>query len=131
MGELSRESLLKKQDLRIEKVDLGNGDYVYVREMTGRERDRFEQSIISIKGDKVENKVDDFRAKLAVNTVCDSTGKLILHPDDYKTLSQNMSAAKLERIVNKAQELSKISEQDVKNMEKNSSDAQSADSTLG
>ena len=38
--------MLAKEELEIVKVDLGKGDYVYVRQMTGRERDRFEQSLI-------------------------------------------------------------------------------------
>jgi len=132
MGRLTREDLLKKQKLRIEKVDLGGGDFVYVTEMTGQGRDKFEQSLITFKGEEGNEKMvrtmDDFRAKLAVNTVCDENGKLLFHPEDYKLLSQNISATRLERIVNKAQELSKISEQDVENMVKNSKDAQNAGS---
>lgn len=126
MGQLlSRESLLKRQQFEIVKVELDDEDFVFVRQMSGRERDIFEQSIIrSIKdGDgKVigyENVPEDFRAKLAVCTLCDEQGNLLLQPTDAALLSQNMTAKSLEKIVNVAQPLNKISEKDKKELEKN------------
>lgn len=134
MGLLTRNELLIKEVLKKEKVDLGDDKFVYVRQMTGRERDRFEQSLLKEKKGKggavdYERSMEDFRAKLAVNTVCDEEGNNILKPEDYPTLSQNMSAAKLEAIINKAQELNRITEQDKEGLLKNSAGAQSADST--
>ncbi|MHA1289621.1 MAG: hypothetical protein ACTSPB_19720, partial [Candidatus Thorarchaeota archaeon] len=73
--------------------------------------------------------LDDFRAKLAVHTVCDEEGSNLLRPEDVSILSQNMSAARLELIVNKAQELNRISEEDKKNLTKNSEAVQNANST--
>ena len=122
MALLDRKKLLTKEDFKVEKVDLGDGDFVYVRQMSGRERDRFEQSLIIEKpGSKegFEKALDDFRAKLAVVTVCDEKGNLLLQPKDAPTLSQSMSAAKLERIVNVAQRLNKISEEDKEQLVKN------------
>lgn len=123
MALLNRENLLKKEKLEIEKVDLGKGDHVFVRQMTGRERDKFEQSLIkenkNVEGG-YEKSLDDFRAKLAVVTLCDEQGAPLLQPGDYPTLSQMMSAARLEKIVNIAQKLNKISEEDKENLVKNS-----------
>lgn len=122
---LNREQLLQKEVLAIEKVDLGNGQFVYVREMNGRERDRFEQSLVKEKKDTrtgavtVERSLEDFRAKLAVCTVCDEKGNAIFLPGDAAILSQNMGARKLETIVNAAQKLNKISEQDKEELTKN------------
>lgn len=132
---LNRESLLKKENLKKEKVNLGKDEYVFVRQMTGRERDRFEQSllkeVIDNKGQsEFKRSLDDFRAKLAVHTVCDEKGNNLLRPEDVSILSQNMSAARLELIVNKAQELNKISEEDRENLIKNSEAAQSGNSTF-
>jgi hypothetical protein len=127
MGQLlNREILLSKEILKIEKVDLENGDFVFVTQMTGRERDNFEQSLIRKLKDKkgqvtgFEQITEDFRAKLAVCTVCDETGKLIFLPTDWNTLSQNISAARLEKIVNVAQKINAISEEDKENLVKNS-----------
>lgn len=124
MNVLDREGLLKKEELKIEKVPLGNSEFIYVRQMTGRERDRFEQSLLMEVKDKkggitYERSLEDFRAKLAVNTICDEKGVNILQPDDYPVLSQNMSAARLEKIVNAAQALNSISEEDKENLVKN------------
>ena len=128
MGQLlGKAELLQKEKLEIEKVEFENGDYVYVRQMTGRERDNFEQSLIKETKDSkgvvvgYDRALGDFRAKLAVVTVCNEQGDMVFMPDDYSTLSKHMSAKRLESIVNKAQELNKITEEDkealVKNLE--------------
>lgn len=127
METLSRNSLLAKEELEKVKVDLGKGESVYVRQMTGRERDNFEQSLIKEKKDAKGNVVSydralgDFRAKLAVVTVCDEEGKALFLSDDYSLLSQNMSAKRLELIVNAAQKLNAITEEDKEALVKNSS----------
>jgi len=123
MGQLDRNALLAKEKLEVVKVDLGKGDFIFVRQMTGRERDRFEQSLIkenkSVEGG-YEKSLEDFRAKLAVCTVCNEAGVLTLNAGDFGTLSQNMSAARLEKIINVAQKINKISEEDKENLVKNS-----------
>jgi hypothetical protein len=123
---LNRENLLTKEPLEIVKVDLGKDEYIYVRQMTGRERDKFEQSLIKRTRDSkgkvtgYDQSLDDFRAKLAVNSICDEQGNLLLKPDDYPQLSQMMSAARLEKIVNESQKLNAISEEDKEELVKNS-----------
>jgi len=133
-GILTRDKLLIKEELKKEKIELRDG-FVYVRQMTGRERDRFEQSLVKEKKSRdgsidYERSLEDFRAKLAVHTLCDENGVNLLLPEDYPVLSQNMSAAKLELIVNKAQELNRISEQDKENLTKNLEGDPNEDSTL-
>jgi hypothetical protein len=132
MALLDRKALLAKEKLEVVKVDLGNGDYVFVRQMTGRERDRFEQSLIKENKNAeggYEKTLEDFRAKLAVCTVSDEDGNLILQPGDFQMLSQHMSAAKLEKIINTAQKINKISEDDKENLVKNSEAVQDGNST--
>lgn len=136
MGLLSRTKLLEKEPLKTEKVDLGNDDFVYVRMMTGRERGTFEQSLMKEKHDakgKVidyERSLTDFRAKLVVCCLCDESGKLLLDFKDYPTLSTNMSAYTLEKIVNVAQRLNAITEEDKENLVKNSDAGQTGNSNL-
>ncbi len=133
---LDRDGLLKKEKLEVVQVDLGDGSHVFVREMTGRERDTFERSMYFVTDDdkskggvKLERRLGDFRAKLAVCTICDAEGELILKPEDFEQLSMNMSAAKLERIVNVASPLSKISEEDKDALVKNSEAGQAGNSS--
>jgi len=132
--ELTREDLLAKQDLAIEKVEFEDGTYTFVKEMTGRARDRWERSLmreITDDNGKVtdyERSMEDFRAKLACFTVCDSEGKLLFKPTDFGPLSENMGATRLERIVNKAQDINAISEKDKEKLVKNSEGGETANS---
>lgn len=137
MTTLSRNLLLQKEELEKVQVDLGKGESVWVRQMTGRERDNFEQSLIKEKKDAKGNVISydralgDFRAKLAVATCCDDEGKALFLPDDYSLLSQNMSAKRLEMIVNAAQKLNAISEEDKEALVKNSSPESEDNSNSG
>jgi len=128
---LNRESLLKKEELQITKVDLGD-NFVFVKEMTGRERELFERSFIiekkGSKGSDFEITHDYFRAKLAVITVCDKDGKLLLKSNDYIQLSTSMGASKLQKIADAAQKLNGISEEDKEDLVKNSEGDLVADS---
>jgi len=131
---LNRSLLLQKEEVEIVKVDLGKDEFVYVRQMSGRERDTFEQSLLKeIKDSKGEvtgydRSLVDFRAKLAVVTLCDENGIALLKPSDYELLSINMSARRLEKIVNEAQKLNAITEVDKENLIKNSDGDQVANS---
>jgi hypothetical protein len=133
---LTREQLLKKQELKIEKVKLSTGD-VYVRQMNGREKNRFELTLGHWEDYKEDGKdknryvrsLEDFRAKLAVHTVCDKNGVLLLTKEDIDTLSENMSGADLERIADAAQGLNAITELDRERMVKNSGGAPAAASS--
>lgn len=130
MALLNREDLLKKQELKVAKVELEDGNFVFVRQMTGRERDDFEQSLLvktyDRKGrmDGVEQNLSDFRAKLAVRTICDESGALLLDKKDAEILSQNMAISTLEKIVEAAQELNAITEKDKAKLVKNSENGQ-------
>lgn len=124
MGLLSKEKLLTKSALVVEKVEFGNGEYVFVREMTGRERDSFEKLILE---EVIEDgtpiykrKFEDFRAKLAVLTMCDAKGDLLLGIGDVETLSVSMAASKMEKVINVAQRLNKMSGGDKDALLKNS-----------
>lgn len=133
MGLLNREKLLAADKLQIERVDLSDDEYIFVKQLTGRERDQFEAMLL-IEQEAADGSVTyerdtkDFRAKLAVCTACDEQGHLLLQPEDAALLSQNKSAASLEKIVAKAQELNGMSRKKQDKMVKNSDAGQSADS---
>lgn len=122
---LNRDALLQRDVLKIEKVELTRG-FVYVREMTGKEKDVWETSLMKRKpsGNKTargdfEIDLDGFRAKLAVVTVCDENGDLIFKAEDVKTLNAAMSAVNMDKIVSVAQRLNAISEDDKEEILKN------------
>jgi hypothetical protein len=139
---LDRKALLKKQKLAVVQVNLGpdeNGEeqIVFVREMTGRDRDNFEQSILKARKNNkgviegYDQVLSDFRAKLAVTTLCDAEGNLLLLPEDASTLSESISISKLEIIVEAAQKLNKITDKDKEELVKNSEAAPDGDSNSG
>jgi hypothetical protein len=137
---LNREALLQRDELKIEKVQLTRG-FVYVREMTGYEKDVWEQSMLKQRpsGDKnkpveYETTLEDFRAKLAVVTVCDESGELLFQPKDVKTLNKMMSASNMERIIEAAQRLNAVTEKDkediLKNLEAEVGESSNSDSAV-
>lgn len=125
MALLTTEQLLTRSELLQEKVvlDVEKDEFVYVRQMTAHEKSIWEMSQLQKTGtgQKAEFNVtlDDYRAKLAVVCICDESGKLLLKPSQYLMLSQNISAAKLEKIVDVAQRLNAITEEDRAEITKN------------
>jgi hypothetical protein len=130
---LNREALLQSDELQIEKVELTRG-HVFVREMTGYEKDVWEQSMLKQKqtGNKnapieYETTLEDFRAKLAVVTVCDENGNLLFEPKDVKVLNKMMSATNMEKIVEVAQRLNAVTQKErdeiLKNLEADQEDS--------
>lgn len=138
MAQLSKMQLFAKDTLKTEKVVLGttmvtpvNGgkstteeDYVFVRQMTGHEKNIWEMSQLKQSGAGKNTQynvtLDEYKAKLAVCCVCDEKGELLFEQEDYKKLSNNISAAKLEKIVDVAQRLNTITEEDREVLTKNS-----------
>ena len=134
---LNREMLLQRDELQIEKVELTKG-YVYVREMTGKEKDTWEKSLMKQKPSGNKNRpidyevdIEGFRAKLAVVTVCDADGILLFKPQDVQTLNSMMSAGNLDKIITVAQRLNRISEEDKEEILKNSEAVQENSSSSG
>lgn len=123
---LNRDALLQRDELKIEKVELTRG-HVFVREMTGKEKDIWEKSLMKQKpsGDKrnpvsYEMDLEGFRAKLAVVTVCNADGELLFKPQDAQNLNGMMSASNMDKIVIAAQKLNAITEEDKEEILKNS-----------
>lgn len=136
MKTLDKKALLTKESLKVVPVEFEDGTGVYVRAMTAYEKDLFEQSLRKeVKNDKGETTFElalgNFRAKLAVNTICDEKGELILSPADFLELSKSISSAHLEAIIVEAQKLNAITEQDKEAIVKNSVAVQDGNSNSG
>jgi hypothetical protein len=123
---LTKDAIFAADDLPREKVSVPEwGGHVYVRSMTGTERDAFEESINA--GGELKN-FANFRARLAVLTVVDAEGKRLFDDKDVKALGKK-SAAALTRVFNAATKLSGLSTADVAELAKNSDDGPSDGST--
>lgn len=124
---LNRDQILQYSDLKKElvKVPEWGGD-VYVREMAGWERDHWEARLISAKGNPIAI-LENVRATLAVLTVCGEDSKPLFELSDAIDLGKKSCGA-LDRILEVAQRLNKISDDDVDGIVKNSDPGQKEDS---
>lgn len=129
---LTRDEILNASDMVIEEVYVPawKGS-VFVKSLTGAERDRFEKDIIEWKGKGKNSKAemkDNIRAKLVALTVVDpETKQLIFSRADVEVLGQKNASA-LDAIFSKAQELSKLSDEDVEELAAGESEAGIPDS---
>ncbi len=134
MGQLTRKELEQKDEQRIEKVELGDGNFVYVKEMMGTDRSAFEALMVrEVKGKKgdseYETDISDFSAKLAVCCLCDEQGNSLYRPEEYKEFGKKRNFRTLRKIVDKARELNAIGEDEVETLAKNLKGAQGGAST--
>ena len=116
MDALTRDDILKKDDIVTEKLEVPewNG-FVFVRTLSGAERDEFEQLASSRKkGDYTD--LSGLKAKIvALSTVDESGKRLFAGHDDHVKLNQK-SAAGIDRIFKVAQRLSHLTDEDVEDL---------------
>jgi len=138
---LSAKDILGVSDIKIELVEVPEwGGNVYVKGMTGAERDKFEGGIVRIgavpgkrgkPGTPGKLDLTDLRAKICSMTICDADGKRLFTEEDVQALSQK-SAAALQRVFVVAQKLSGIGEEDIEELlegfEKNPTEDSASDS---
>lgn len=134
---LNKEQILSTSDLQIKKVHVPewNGD-VYVRSLTGTERDKWEKDgLVITQGAKqvipqMRPRMDNTRARLVVLTCCDEQGNRLFSDDDIEVLGRKNSAA-LSLLYNVAASLSGITEEDLEDLLKNSKPDLNGSSTSG
>ncbi len=115
-----RDTILAKTELITEKVDC-RPDWdcdVWVRQVSGLERDAFEAASLKKVGKKQETNLQNIRARMALLTVCDEAGKPVFQRGDELLIGQ-LSARALDKIMTVAQRLNGWSEEDVEEMVKN------------
>lgn len=120
MPVLDRSAILSADDLPREEVEVPEwGGTVYVRALSGDERDRWEASMIDVQreGDKTKAipKFDHIRSSLCARTICDEQGKRLFTDADVEELGAK-SAAALDRVYSVAERLSGLSAQDIEEL---------------
>ena len=103
-------------DLQIQKLQIPewNNEEICLKPFSSQDRDRFESEMQSTSKTKFEN----IRARVAIKTVCDENGNLIFTEADITELG-NKSAAAMSRIFDEAMKINHITDDDVKELEKN------------
>lgn len=106
---------------RMERVDLPEWDgFIYVREMSAKARDAFENSTVTLDANgNLEKDLTNYRAKFVVLTACDETGKLVFSMDDARWLGERQVRT-VQKIFDAAQKLNGVSETAAEELEKNS-----------
>ena len=113
MALLTKQEILNIQDIEIEQVDVIEwGGHVFVKGMSGLERDTFEASIVQQRGKDAKVNMVNIRAKLAAQTICDEEGVRMFTEKDIHALGKK-SANALQRVFDVAQKLSGITGDDV------------------
>jgi len=123
---LSKEQILKADDIKTQEIEVPEwGGSVCVKQMSGTERDAFEQELVS--GTEKVNLVN-IRARLCARCISDKDGKRLF--TDAEAIQLGAKSAKaLDRVFALAQKLNGISDGDVEELAKNSGDDQSVGST--
>lgn len=125
MGKLlSREDILQASDLPMERVEVPEwGGYVYVRTLTGAERDEYESGMLIVRGTgrgaKAQVNMANARARLCALALCDKQGGRLFSEQDVRALGQK-SASALDRIYEVAMRLSGLRPEDIEELAKNS-----------
>jgi hypothetical protein len=108
MGLLTRDVILGAPELmpvRVDVPEMGEGAFVYVRGLTGLERDQWEaQTLLKESGTGAERWVGR-RAALVVRGVVDEQGNRIFTDADADRLNQKCSGL-VDRLYRKIEELS-------------------------
>jgi hypothetical protein len=117
---LTREAILKAEDLKGELVEVPEwGGSVFIRCMTGTERDLFEAEAYSVKGKNVEINRENFRARLLVRVIVDDKNERLFSDKEIGTLGAK-SAKALDRLFTVAMRVNGLSREDVEDLTKNS-----------
>ena len=118
---LTRDQLLQPRALPRESVPMpewGEGEEVWVRTISGTERDAFEQASIEVRGKSREANLRNIRARLCVLCMCDEQGKRILEDKDAEAFGAQ-PAPVLDRVFEVAQRLNGLGAKDVEALAKN------------
>jgi len=117
---LTREQILSADDLKREEVYVPNwGGSVFVRSLTGIDRDWLEEQSVKRNGDKFEANFNNVRARLVSLAAVDEFGKRLFTEADIEALGAK-SAAALDLVFTVASRLNGLSAKDVDELAKNS-----------
>ena len=112
---LTKGDILNAKDVIVERVEIHErGGHVFVRVISGAERDAFEQEHFRAKSGVPQ----DFRSRWAQMAICDEHGVALFSSQDVKELGKKSSKA-LQRVVSAAMALNNATIEAVEETEKN------------
>lgn len=120
---LTKAKILAAEDIKLKELDMTKewGGVVYVRTITGTERDYFEESYS-------EQKMKGFRVRFLVLALCDDKGERLFADGDAEALGKKSSAS-LNKAFEAAWAHNAFTPEAVESLGEGSPDAQNASST--
>lgn len=122
MGVVKRNDALAKTKLRSERVEVpewGDGAYVFVRVLTGNERDSWETYCLEQrKRYRSDTGFPGFRASLLVRCLVDNEGERIFLDTDVDELGAK-PASLLDRLFTVATRINAVTADDIEELKKN------------
>lgn len=128
---LTRDEILAATDRQMELVEVPEwGGAVYIRSLTADERDEFEESLLeqNKRTKKQDVRLRQARAKLVSRAACDDKGVRLFSERDVVALGAKNAAA-MDRLFDKASELSGIREADLEELVEDFTDTPDAPSS--
>lgn len=108
---LTKEQILNCDDLKLERVEVPEwGGDVFVRTLSGKERDQIDSFIVESKKD---SSYPGFRALLCAFSICDENGTSLFTRADLEALEQK-NAVVLQRIFDAALRLNGMSAEEAR-----------------
>ncbi len=127
---LTRDDILGADDLTREPVEVPEwGGTVFVRTMTGTERDEFETSMFVGLGKKRKENFANLRARMVALCAVNDKGERLFTYQDAEALGRKNAAA-LDKVFDAAQKLNGFREQDIEKLVENSDNGPDDASTL-
>lgn len=115
--ELTADAIFSAVDMKVEPVDVPEwGGKIYVRRLTGRERDEFEQLMQDRRQGRNALKVQGVIAKTVVLAACTAGGTKLFQGKDAEGKLNEKACAPLMRIFDAAMSISGMKEDDIENI---------------
>jgi hypothetical protein len=128
---LTRDAILSCNDLETVEVQVPEwGGSVLARGLTAHEKGQFEQAMITVSGSTVNLELDSSRANLVYFGCVDENGMRLFRREDLPRLNQK-SAVAMDRVADAVRKLSGFSEEDMKQITENFTNAPKVDSPIG
>lgn len=119
---LDRKSILAANDVKLEKTPVPEwGGDVYLRVISGADRDRFEESY-------ADQKMKAFRIRFLLLTLCDDSGERLFKDDEAELLGKKSSVV-INRLFEAGWKLNAFSQEAVDALGEGSPSVQNAGST--
>ena len=111
---LSKQDILKQHKIQVESVQVPEWQgEVFVRQMTAKQRDDFESSMLG----NNKNRYKNIRGRLAAFCLCDENGQRLFDDKDAEQLG-DLQASALDRLLPVIQRLNGMSNDDLEELKK-------------